>query len=503
MTASHHSSRLIRALALGLLLSSVSLASAQDPPRGKAAILPSVSELKPGWNVLRPGGETTCAKGGEYAFSVRPGATDKLLVWFEGGGACWTAEDCVGERFYRSQLDSAAVTAPRNQGIFDHTNPANPFAAYSTVIVRYCTGDIHLGDRDEIYTLRDGTGAGRPVTIHHRGQVNAMAVLRWVHDNFPAPRDIFVSGSSGGGHPTPLYASLLARHYSKARVAALVDSARNSLPAPDNHHWGFPGAVRRHAGWEQFPENWRLSDMFITAARTAPRLQLLGFDHAYDATARMRLRQLGGLDGGRADLLALLRAEHREITRQVPSFRYFTVGGRGHGAVQQTNFYIYAAGGHRFRDWVADAAAGKPVATVECVDCSRPEFPFTERDLRIVERALALVSAPGAWNADDPPQQCRPKLVQYSLNCALRTAVDEIAPKEITAAAWEVVYTAIEKMGPYFDDRRDELQDERGIAPVFALHLFNSRPGTTAKDVIGVFEDARDRIRAELRRKAK
>ena len=465
--------------------------------------MPRLSELNPGWNVLRPGGETKCAKGGEYGFSVRPGATDKLLVWFEGGGACWTAEDCVRERFYRSQLDSAAVTVPRNQGIFDQTNPANPFSAYSTVIVRYCTGDIHLGDRDEIYTLRDDTGESRAVTIHHRGQVNAMAVLRWVHENFPAPREIFVNGSSGGGHPTPFYASLLARHYSEARVVALVDSARNSLPAPDNHRWGFPGAVRRHAGWEQFPENWRVSDMFITAARTAPRLRLLRFDHAYDANARTRLRQLGGLDRGRADLLALLRAEQRDISRQVPSFRYFTVGGRGHGAVQQANFYIYAADGHFFRDWVADAATGKPVPTVECVDCSRPEFPFSERDLRIVERALALVSAPGAWNADDRPQQCGPKPVRYSLNCALRTAVDEIAPKANTAGAWEVVYTAIEKMGAYFDDRRDELEDERGIAPAFALQLFNNRPATTVTDVVGVFEEARDRIRAELRRKAK
>jgi hypothetical protein len=147
--------------------------------------------------------------------------------------------------------------------------------------------------------------------------------------------------------------------------------------------------------------------------------------------------------------------------------------------------------------------AGKPVTTVECVDCSRPEFPFSDRDLKIVERALALVSAPGAWNSDDSPQQCGPKLVRYSLNCALRTAVAEIAPGTNTPGAWEVVYTAIEKLGTYFDDKRDELQDERGIAPALALQLFNNRPGTTVKDVIAVLEEARERIRADLRRKGK
>jgi len=497
----HHGSHRTRVLPLGLLLAWCAVpASAQDPPRAKAAALPGLSELRTGWNVLRPGGETKCAKGGEYAFSVRPGARDKLLVWFEGGGACWRGEECVREQFYRPQLDSRAPD--RNQGIFDQTNAANPFSEYSTVIVRYCTGDIHLGDRDATYTLRDDTGESRQVTIHHRGQVNAMVVLRWVHDNFLAPRDIFVSGSSGGAHPTPFYASLLARHYPEARVVALADSARNSLPAPDNHNWGFPGAVRRHPGWEQFPENWRVSDLFITAARTVPRLQLLQFDHAYDAHARFRLRQLGGLDGGKADLLALLRAEQRQITRQVPSFRYFTVGGRGHGALPQSLFYIHSAGGRAFRDWVGDAAAGKPVPTVECIDCSRPEFRFSERDLRIVERALALVSTPGAWNPEDSPQQCGPKLVRYSLNCALRTAVNEIAPGATTAGAWEVVYSAIGKLGTYFDDHRDELE-ERGIAPVLTLQLFNNRPGTTVKEVIAVLEEARDRIRAELRRNAK
>ena len=293
MFVSHHRSRRTSVLVLGLLLSWwASPASAQDL-RTKALALPSLSELRSGWNVLRPGGDTKCAKGGEYALTVRPDDADKLLVWFEGGGACWTGEACNGEQFYRAQLDSAAVTAPRNQGIFDQTNPANPFAGYSTVVVRYCTGDVHLGDHDATYTARDDKGESRKVTIHHRGQVNALTVLRWVQATFPGPREIFVSGTSGGAYATPFYASLLARHYPQARVVGLADSALTTLPAPDNHQWGFPGAVRRHAGWEQFPENWRVSDVLITAARTVPRLQLLQFNHAHDAQMQFRLRQIG------------------------------------------------------------------------------------------------------------------------------------------------------------------------------------------------------------------
>src|SRR5688572_33342387 len=94
----HRGSRRTRVLPLGLFLAWCAVpASAQDSPRAKSA-LPAFSELQAGWNELRPGGETKCAKGGEYAFSVRPGAKDKLLVWFEGGGACW-GEECVREQF--------------------------------------------------------------------------------------------------------------------------------------------------------------------------------------------------------------------------------------------------------------------------------------------------------------------------------------------------------------------------------------------------------------------
>jgi hypothetical protein len=133
-----------------------------------------------------------------------------------------------------------------------------------------------------------------------------------------------------------------------------------------------------------------------------------------------------------------------------------------------------------------------------------------------VPNSLSASGISGSWNAPSRSflrlargtltivrSNAGRSLFAIQLNCALRTAVDEIAPKANTAGAWEVVYTAIEKLGTYFDDRRDELQDERGIAPALALQLFNNRPGTTVKDVIGVLEEARDRIRAELRRKAK
>ena len=39
--------------------------------------------------MVYPGGETRCIKGDDFAFQVVPGDTDKLIISFQGGGACW------------------------------------------------------------------------------------------------------------------------------------------------------------------------------------------------------------------------------------------------------------------------------------------------------------------------------------------------------------------------------------------------------------------------------
>src|SRR5688572_5624660 len=72
----------------------------------------SFSSLPPGWSRIEPGGETTCAHDTPYAYWVRPGTRDDLLVYFQGGGGCWNADTCrdTGEEFngfYDSRISEA------------------------------------------------------------------------------------------------------------------------------------------------------------------------------------------------------------------------------------------------------------------------------------------------------------------------------------------------------------------------------------------------------------
>src|SRR5262245_33307519 len=49
---------------------------------------PRVPLLESEWMAIEPGGDTTCARGDEFRFFVRGGTLNKLVIVFDGGGAC-------------------------------------------------------------------------------------------------------------------------------------------------------------------------------------------------------------------------------------------------------------------------------------------------------------------------------------------------------------------------------------------------------------------------------
>lgn len=164
-------------------------------------ILAAASPATAAWERIAPGGDTGCGPGSPYSFFVARGDPKRLLVFLQGGGACWSPMLCnvtKGEATYDPIVDASDVESA-TQGILALANPANPFRGATAVFLPYCTGDVHLGSRAHTYRGLAEDDSVTEFEVQHFGYRNAMAALRWVFEQFPKIDGAFVAGHSAGG----------------------------------------------------------------------------------------------------------------------------------------------------------------------------------------------------------------------------------------------------------------------------------------------------------------
>lgn len=175
-----------------------------------------------------------------FSFFFRAGDPRKLAIVWDGGGACWDANTCIGsalagEPIYSLTVDETVKELNAAEGLGDRDNPANPVGNYTQVLIPYCTADTHLGGTDKTYYLDNPGGQPIPWTIHHRGYDNVVAVLEWLANYYNsevgrAPSRVFLSGASAGGYGVmyayPAVQRMLPR---RTRVRTLVDAANGVI----------------------------------------------------------------------------------------------------------------------------------------------------------------------------------------------------------------------------------------------------------------------------------
>jgi hypothetical protein len=159
---------------------------------------------------IRPDGPV-CIAGIPYSVFTRQGNPQKLLIFLQGGGACW-------QGFYNCNVLAEDQAPPQNgpfPGVFDSTAGDNPFADYSVVYMPYCDGSTFGGDSD----VSDEAFPGG--TRHHRGLRNASAGMDVAADMFPKASQITVMGHSAGGVGAAAFAPFLARFALAIRPSSL------------------------------------------------------------------------------------------------------------------------------------------------------------------------------------------------------------------------------------------------------------------------------------------
>jgi len=112
----------------------------------------------------------SCADSSPYYIYIRHGDPSKLLIHFQGGGACWNKTTCFGlpltSRRDRPDFYSNFYVGPHLRG--------NPFNEHTYVYLPYCTGDLHAGTHTAHYGSRE---------MKHWGRINVDKAFSWIEAN--------------------------------------------------------------------------------------------------------------------------------------------------------------------------------------------------------------------------------------------------------------------------------------------------------------------------------
>ncbi len=317
-----------------------------------------------GFERVVPGGDCRCADGSEYAFWVRDADPSKVLFFLQGGGACFSALTCsFTSGAYQVTVDGDDDPTG-DPGIFDLTDPRNPFADWSMVFVPYCTGDVHLGDAAADYG---------GLVVEHRGAVNARAALDELVRRFPDATEVVVAGESAGAAPAPLYAGLVSDGFPGARITALADGAGAypDVPTVNALIGGLWGTERSIPDW---PVNegltaaeWSFPGIAVQTGRHAPDVVLARHDYAYDRTQAL-FAALAGI--GSDDLLSLIDANERRIEGDGVPLLSYVAPGDDHTVLSDEAFYTQTVEGVALVDWVrALITRDGDVGDVRCTSC--------------------------------------------------------------------------------------------------------------------------------------
>jgi hypothetical protein len=293
------------------------------------------------------GNGPVCIAGTQYSVFTRAGNPQKLLIFEQGGGACW-------QNFYFCNVLAEAQEPPgAPTGIWDFDNPDNPFADYSIVYMPYCDGSVFSGDNDVV----DPSFPFGPVRFH-RGLRNQSAGMDVAAATFPDAKSITLAGSSAGGVGVAGFAPFLVRFKygngvnlsvfnDAGPVAVNLDEVVGITARAADWQFGqfYPASCTECSDTGQATEiiKWRLdNDLTIREAI---------YETDADATNRFFLQPPFGMS--QADFRELIVTEHGILNAAHPLRykRFFVSGDTTHTALQTPLFYTQDANGFPLKDW--------------------------------------------------------------------------------------------------------------------------------------------------------
>ncbi len=326
---------------------------------------PAVStDVGDGWtkHTFDPAGGAgpICIAGTEYSVFTRQGNPSRLLIFEQGGGACW-------QDFYNCNVLAEAQEPPAPRvGIWDFDSEDNPFADYSIVYMPYCDGSVFSGDND-VFDPAFGAAIGVPQAVvrFHRGLRNQSAGMDVARAMFPHASRITVAGSSAGGVGAAGFAPFLVRMLYGNQVKLTVFNDAGPVAV----NLDATGDISARAADWQFGQFYPASctDCSDTGQGTA----IIGWRLMNDSTIREAIYETDFDLTNRffMDLLFdpvgfrnLVVTEHGLLNMMYPDRykRFIVAGDESHTALQSPLFYVQDANGVPLNEWVDDFLVPRP-----------------------------------------------------------------------------------------------------------------------------------------------
>lgn len=310
------------------------------------------------WHTVAPGGRTRCAFDTPFEFWVSQADPARIVVYLQGGGACWDLDSCDPDRraAFDTWIDSTDYSQ-RRHGVFDRASAANPFRDQTFVFVPYCTGDLHLGTRIATYRATgDSTGG---LTIHHAGYHNLRAVLAYLKSRPVSPTRVTVIGASAGSVASPVFAAELGALLPAADVKQIGDGG-GAFRAPAIRtllgRWGVDSLLAS-LGMPIPATGDPIVGVYRAAAARQPRIRFAQVSTSSDAVVAAWLRRVGD-DPGRVS--AYIDQTYTELRSAPLCFSGFVLPGAEHTIFWRPEFLTARIGGRSLAEAIDREVLRRP-----------------------------------------------------------------------------------------------------------------------------------------------
>jgi hypothetical protein len=290
------------------------------------------------------------------------------MIFLQGGGACFDPFTCLQNGAGFANVDSQK--GEQTAGIFDRSNAKNPVKDWNFIFIPYCTGDVHLGTKDDgMVTSVDGVQ-------HFVGRLNMKAFLNRIVPTFKNASEVLLTGVSAGGFGSAANSEYVQWAFGDVPVTMIDDSG----PTMSDKY--VPSCLQK-----EWRELWGFDDSILKdCGADCPNPDDYEFDYTKHVAANARKGQLAGLISSTNDMTITLfygygqnnctgsfftpvsetdftagLLEFRALLKDIyPDYGTYYIQDTKHTWIADAGFYTTMTGSNKVLlvDWYADIVNG-------------------------------------------------------------------------------------------------------------------------------------------------